>query len=551
MYLCGFGVQRDKLKCIISESALNRLLPSQSALRDILHESIQVLGVAFKYIGDILRLQCRNQERLQRVHEFVISDKALNASKKDIYSVCGLLGFDPARLHPEARAVADALRALIGKRFSRDDWNCPLDFVSEFSAKQFQTYIALLSWARELASQPDCVHDSPCISQGIEYSLVLASDASRSGGGFVISKSARGGGPNNEAVPLCSDAFRWSASQRLYHSNRRELMALLAGLRVLANVLEHLFAHHRGGSDSCRLPTGVVILSDNRACVAWAAEDAVSLFGQKKAIEKRALGRLVLALAEELKLIRRRVPVNVSHIKGSLNAEADRLSRLFDRTLRGGISIGDSLVGQENPDAPSWPTDDDHDDLMYLEVDDPEFNHYDEVTGDDLTPYDIIDRVRLFASCTIENSSLNVRADVISVIDPPGTSPLIDHISRDSYDSVSVYNTVKAMRFIFRLLHTHSRGDGALQQLSYPYVPDSSDIRAVVHALQFRDPECAKIRGGRGSSCGPYVCDGDGLVVFRSGGKFSWTDIGKAAIKAFALLYPILPTSFCLGVREI
>ncbi|KAF4717827.1 hypothetical protein FOZ62_013802, partial [Perkinsus olseni] len=81
---------------------------------------------------------------------------------------------------------------------------------------------------------------------------------------------------------------------------------------------------------------------DNKASVAWVNDTDFSLRGQRSkrsvAVEKRVIQRLVLAVAEEFRALRRlqaSVTYTVYHCPGAINQLADSLSRALDRPCDG------------------------------------------------------------------------------------------------------------------------------------------------------------------------------------------------------------------------
>ncbi|EER00068.1 hypothetical protein Pmar_PMAR024545 [Perkinsus marinus ATCC 50983] len=516
MFTCGFGVQLAKLRFICCASVRDAVTWLLSSLGVPISEKLPVLGVNFYYIDDNLVLSCDRSSRLQSVRDFVVSDTSFETSKSEIYSICGKIGFDPAKCHPDCRAAADAMRALIGKAFNKEPWSERINLVTSMTTAQFAVFTALLTWMRELTDNCDCSHTSPCSSSSEPISaLTLACDASRSGGGFLIVSSTEGGGDKSDdfdissSPVICSEAFRWSKRQRLYHSNRRELMTLLLGLRTLSKLLAHHVEHC-----VCREPLSISVRSDNRACIAWSAQDASSLFMRSKAVEKRAIGRLILAIADEIKFLRRHASVSVLHVEGSLNLEADRLSRLFDRPIGNGLSLADALAGDVESEEIFWPTDDDEEtkDLLCILIDD---------FSDD-SARSALDRSRLFSELELENVASDLGADLIALFPSEvSSSSFADQISHQCYDLSQVFHTVKALRFILRVLKANCKGREALEELEYPSLPNDRDIRALVHSAQQSDDICSRLIRESPTPSGPYVQDNN-LVVFRSGTPFGF-----------------------------
>ncbi|KAF4651801.1 hypothetical protein FOL47_000175, partial [Perkinsus chesapeaki] len=179
-------------------------------------------------------------------------------------------------------------------------------------------YDFFIKWMQQLstASIADCSHATACASDEALPNLTLVTDASRSGGGFLVLRGSVEGGSENDLAGLpmlCGDDFRRNKTQRNYHSNRRELLALVVGLRACADLVNHYFDNSKESSaNTPRRRPKVCVLSDNKAVIHWSREDAPALFNSGQALEKRALTRLVLVAMDELKALKRHADVETS-----------------------------------------------------------------------------------------------------------------------------------------------------------------------------------------------------------------------------------------------
>ncbi|KAF4651500.1 hypothetical protein FOL47_000356 [Perkinsus chesapeaki] len=246
----------------------------------------------------------------------------------------------------------------------------------------------------------------------------------------------------------------------------------------------------------------------------WAEQDASVLFARSKAIEKRAIGRLILAISDEIKFLRRYATVTVLHVKGSLNVEADRLSRLFDRQVGVNLPLAEALAGAVDSEAVLWPVDDDdeesEDSLSWL------VEEY-----DDHAAKASLERSQLFSSVECENTGPDLCADLLALVpSDSSSSSLAETIAQQCYDLPQVCRTVKCMKFVFELLKANRDGEDALKSLVYPLVPDTSDFRALVYSAQIHDDACLKMVRDGVTPSGPYVLADGELVVFRTGTPF-------------------------------
>ncbi|EER17872.1 hypothetical protein Pmar_PMAR027587 [Perkinsus marinus ATCC 50983] len=179
--------------------------------------------------------------------------------------------------------------------------------------------------------------------------LNVSSDASLYGGGVVICRQLPDGGDETVLV----DALRFSPRQTFYSSNRRELLVCLQALRALSSLLDFVRSAATAQDRGLRLKVNFV--SDNSSSVSWIGNpEAVLRLQSSKALEKRAVARLVDAISLELDAIRKvcgKDNFSVSHVSGEANVLADKESRRLDRVVAdsGGRSLG-SLTSYSKTD---------------------------------------------------------------------------------------------------------------------------------------------------------------------------------------------------------
>lgn len=116
-------------------------------------------------------------------------------------------------------------------------------------------------------------------------------------------------------------------------------------LRLLQDLYDLVKYRESVAIDDRNEEARILLHCDNSACVSWANNvDSSSLIASSKALERRALSRLVGSLHEELLALRRLATLKIVHLAGSSHGIADGLSRTFDRNVNDSImSLADSL----------------------------------------------------------------------------------------------------------------------------------------------------------------------------------------------------------------
>ncbi|EEQ98624.1 hypothetical protein Pmar_PMAR016858 [Perkinsus marinus ATCC 50983] len=103
----------------------------------------------------------------------------------------------------------------------------------------------------------------------------------------------------------------------------------------------------------------VTVLCDNKSCVLWSRNcDSPEIVEASRAVERRAIARLLSGLHAELGVLRSLCSLTISHLAGNQNQLADSLSRAYDRVTPNGKSLADCLVGVGDiaEDVPRDPT---------------------------------------------------------------------------------------------------------------------------------------------------------------------------------------------------
>ncbi|KAF4649512.1 hypothetical protein FOL47_002026, partial [Perkinsus chesapeaki] len=279
-----------------------------------------LLGVKLRFSGDRLLLDCDRSRHIRQVVAFLedISRKEIT-TKRVCFKCSGCLAFDPAQQHVWARICADGLRALVGKLYAKFEWSSAID-LGALNGDARSALDCILNWMKKLCSET-CNHsspvrfgDSPCLE------LEAVCDASNSGGGYVIRT------PDGTVILSC--AVRWRKGERRSQS--------AYGTRA-----------------------SVTVLCDNKSCVLWSqSSDSPDIVEASRAVERRAIARLLSGLHGELVALKTVCSLRISHLAGHQNKLADSLSRAYDRVTPCGKSLADCLsgIGDISEEVPRDPT---------------------------------------------------------------------------------------------------------------------------------------------------------------------------------------------------
>ncbi|KAF4733526.1 hypothetical protein FOZ62_002741 [Perkinsus olseni] len=228
-------------------------------------------------------------------------------SKRAIFGIAGLF-HDPTYGHVEARLVADYLRSWAGKIKASWDKRFPL------SEDQSEALGALVS--RGKADFRTCSHKA--IPKDHSY-LIGYTDACDIGGGCcLLSASTPNGRPHDSDVVLLEAHSKlFDPAERRWHVNRKEYFWLHRTLRLLLKWVSKF-------PPSSHQIQGVSLYCDNAAATAW------STTAKPRKYDIQAVARLYDEITELLDQCRNDLGIQASivHLPGSLNVEADRLSRL-------------------------------------------------------------------------------------------------------------------------------------------------------------------------------------------------------------------------------
>ncbi len=214
MSTVGFDVYNKKFRAIVSPHSREAFEDAQSICNQgiTVVKECELLGVAARFEDDCLILDCKRSARLKLVEDFLKNHVDL-PTKKQVFSVAGAVSYDPLKLHPFSRSTGDSLRSLFGHAFSKYTWSQKCD-VTLLAENQRSAYVDLLNDLRTiLKTECDCCHKYPTRVESTSPTVIrLATDASLDGGGFVVTL--------NECT-LLEETWKWSKTQRNYHSNRR------------------------------------------------------------------------------------------------------------------------------------------------------------------------------------------------------------------------------------------------------------------------------------------------------------------------------------------
>jgi hypothetical protein len=300
---CGFDVPNKKFQVLSKEN-----------------RELKVFGRVIEYVEEAgnFSTSTRCCDYRQEVLDLASRE---NFSRSDVFSIAGALAYDPLKTHVDAKICGDLLRSVSGRM--SPEWHTKL----APSGMEAALLSSLLAWSRDLVRERrDCSHILECWKKD-HFDFVINTDASHTGGGAVI--RCRG-----QANPLYTDAWVWNSGHMSYHCNRLEAMALFRTLRVTNHFIEFLISAQFGGQKPA---ISVTVLTDSTTALAWALKGHNS-----HGYESRSIDRLCDGLRDEILHMRKRCIVNLGHTSGTVNVEADNLSRILDREVDG-RKLGDLL----------------------------------------------------------------------------------------------------------------------------------------------------------------------------------------------------------------
>jgi len=290
--------------------------------------TINLLGVQLTRDEGSVSVKC--DQRTQAIHDSI--EKLSNRiSKREVFALAGLLGYDAIAGHAEKRLVADVIRSLTGRYNTKRSWND----VIELCSQDHMIFQDLLAWTKDCMNQT-CEHVTRPSQNKIL--LRLETDASKFGLGFVLKH--RGSDADGWSV-VAEAAGKWKPAQMNHHVNRQEGYSLLVGIRTTVFFLE--FLENARCGDSSALDIRVEVMTDSTTAISWAQRGAIDCQIDYKSVELRQILMLAEALHMEIAELRKRVSsVTLRHVEGKENEEADRLSRLLYRSI-GGKPLGGLL----------------------------------------------------------------------------------------------------------------------------------------------------------------------------------------------------------------
>ncbi len=483
--LCGFEVQTKKFTITALSAAAEDLLRFFKALKlpDLLSPAVKILGVSLSYTADQMRLSCGRAGRIAEAQKLILAGRVTPFGKKTIFAICGLVGFDPARLHPDTRCFADALRSIVGSVYSKSSWDEKLD-LKLLSPDQSVAFKDLLNWMGDL--KLDCDHTSTLYGEPPTRKFQLFTDASTSGGGYIL---------RCNDFTVISEGFLWKGPQLRYHINRLELLTLIRAIQPTADLIEYI-----SENSNRSVPTTLEVFCDNKATVAWVRDTEIEnlkkLPSIRRAMDRKALLSIAASVTDEFEALRQLgVRVSLAHVSGVDNI-ADGVSRLFDKKCSNNKTLACILNKISTP-------------AVIEDADAPKA-----ARADSEAESSVIDFVR--------------RARVVSS-SATGIVPssLADQWSRHCWSPDQVYGLARGTRFILTVL----KSNAAKVPLPTVY-PDiqHSDLLATVRSTQVFDglySPCFTNLTHRKKVCvGPlFFSPEKQLILFKSGlptGVVTW-----------------------------
>ncbi|KAF4751598.1 hypothetical protein FOZ63_027690 [Perkinsus olseni] len=246
------------------------------------------LGVLLRVHCGALQMHCicKSPEKRRFVSDFAIKDPL---TRSQLAAFIGILqASNPLYVHPVRSCLCSLLARYASKVEPIGKWKVPLQFKAA-EVKLMNRIVGCLQQDSEASS--DCVHSS--IGE-LEHTLVVASDASLEGYGYVITTL--------KGIKLRAVAMPWNP----------RIHALVAADAVVR-------------SDIYKRIKKVVCLLDSSSCLAWLKHGCQGV----KGMERLAVRRLVATVRDILLDWQDTLKIDVSlnHIAGVENVVADGYSR--------------------------------------------------------------------------------------------------------------------------------------------------------------------------------------------------------------------------------
>jgi hypothetical protein len=280
----------------------------------------KLLGLMLYYDDGHLVLDCSRTEVRKAALEFVAQVSTTQVTtKRAVFEIAGRLGYDPLGGHAVERAIADALRSVFGALMI--GWTEPIRLTT-LSSVERNCIETIFDWILdEFPNAVPCNHrvkvaDGSASDTVREIEFVGCSDASEAGGSYVLYMNG---------LKISEKAWFWKGKTLgALDVNLKELEAQVALLQECVRImpsteLDRAFMRRR-------FSFKFFLYTDNRAVNAWmqSGRDIPSVLGTRRMMVARNL----------LSILRPISIVKVQYLEGSLNHEADRLSRLFERPTK-------------------------------------------------------------------------------------------------------------------------------------------------------------------------------------------------------------------------
>jgi hypothetical protein len=156
----GFDVSKKKFKVLSAASSSSFLESemSKSGMPNSVSNSAKYLGVDLSFSDDNLEFSCSRKDRFQEGLKILrsVRDKP---TKRAIFGLAGICAYDVLKQHVHGKFIADTLRSLIGKCFSKLSWSENLD-LSKLDSKKRQVFNFCLHEAEKFLQERDCKHSS-------------------------------------------------------------------------------------------------------------------------------------------------------------------------------------------------------------------------------------------------------------------------------------------------------------------------------------------------------------------------------------------------------